>query len=461
MPPAGRIHFSKPRPAPQHIDADAPLLRDPRFVRFGAANLLRLLGQNALIYGLFILIVGDENAGIATAAFVLTSTVPSILFGFLGGVTADAFPRKLIMLLSLGMQAAVVGYLLRYDPSIPTIVGLTFVIWTADQFYSPAESAALGAVAYPERAARASALMNGVSLTAQVCGAGIVAPLALKLSDARGLFGICLALMLLSVYFFASTPRLTADGAGNGSGNDGRRMPRLKSLMQGWQTIREHDQLSRAISLFVLMDSALVVVVVSAPSFITDVLQTSAENAVYIFSPAAIGVIAGLVFTPFLLRVFPGNAIVTLGFALFVGVVLTIPFVPEVSRQLDEATFVPLRQAQDWLKVPPEIAATALLLPFAGFGLTMVRIAAKTAILKHAPADCMAQVFATQTTLDSIVTLLPTIVAGALVSLLDVRLVLVLTGSATALVAILTLVGPLRLAPSRHNSEEMAHSGAA
>src|SRR4029079_2123987 len=111
------MRFIKPRPRPA-VTADTPLLRDPRFVRFGAANLLRLVAQNALIYGLFILIVGDANAGLAASAFVLTSTVPSILFGFLGGVTADALPRKLTMLASLGVQVAVVGYLLQYNPSI-------------------------------------------------------------------------------------------------------------------------------------------------------------------------------------------------------------------------------------------------------------------------------------------------------------------------------------------------------
>lgn len=455
MPFAGTSRFSRPLRESAHADPEAPLLKDPRFVRFGAANMLRLIAQNALIYGLFILIVGKENPGIATAAFVLTSTVPSILFGFLGGVTADALPRKLTMLASLGVQAAVVGYLLRYDPSIPAIVALTFVIWTADQFYSPAESAALGAVACPERAARASAIMNAVSLFAQIVGAGLVAPFALKVMDAQGLFGICLALMIVAVYFFASTRHLTAPGACE----PGQPMPRLRSLTQGWQTIRDNDELSRAISLFVLMDCALVVVAVAAPSFITDVLNTSAENAVYIFSPAALGVIVGLIFTPFLLRLFPPNAVVTLGFALFVGVVLTIPFVPEVSRQLDERTFAPLRQAQDWLDVPREIALTALLLPFAGFGLTMVRVSAKTAIFRHAPHDKMAQVFATQTTLDSLATLAPTIAAGALVSFFDVRIVLVLTGSVTAAAALLALAGPLRVAPAHRKPDELAPSG--
>jgi MFS family permease len=457
MPPHDTMHFSEPPPARAHIDRDASLLRDPRFLRFSAANLLRLIGLNALIYGLFILIVGDENAGIATAAFVLTSTVPSILFGFLGGVMADAFPRKATMLVSLVVQAAVVAYLLRYDPSIPMIVGLTFVIWTADQFYSPAESAALGAVAYPERAARASALTNAVSLFAQVVGAGLVAPLTLKVWDARGLFGVSLALFLLAAYFFARTPRLTAPDAGNG-----QRIPRWRSLTEGWRTIREHDELSRAISFFVLLDCAFVVAIVAAPSFITDVLGTSAENAVYIFAPGAIGIVLGLVFTPLLLRALPAKLLVTIGFALFVGVMLTLPFVVEVAAQLDQR-FVVLREAQRFLHVPREIAATALLLPFAGFGVTMVRVAAKTAILRHAPHEKMAQVFATETTLDSIATLIPTVAAGAALSIIDVRAVLIVTGSLTAVAAVLTLAGPLRLAPTSAGHDELAHnhSGAA
>ena len=54
----------------------------------------------------------------------------------------------------------------------------------------------------------------------------------------------------------------------------------------------------------------------------------------------------------------------------------------------------------------------------------------------------MAQVFATQATLDSVATLIPTIIAGVLVDLLDVRLVLTLTGGVTAASALLMIFGP-------------------
>lgn len=450
MPP---MHVSQSAPHPEHIAADVPLLRDPRFMRFALANLLRNLGMNALVYGLFILIVGDENAGIATAAFVLTSTVPSILFGFLGGVTADAFPRKATMLVSLAVQAAVIAYLLRVDPSIPMIIILTAVIWTAGQFYSPAESAALGAVAYPERAARASALSNAVSLAAQVAGAGLIAPLALKAFGARGLFAISLVLVVAAAGFFGATAHLTPPRVRRGK----RRLPGWRALTEGWRTIREHDELSRAISFFVLLDCAFVVAIVAAPSFITDVLGTSADNAVYIFAPGALGIVVGLIVTPLLLRALPARLLVTVGFALFVGVMLTLPFVVEIAAQLDQR-FLPLRDAQRWLRVPREIAATALLLPFAGLGVTFVRVSAKTAILRHAPTDRMAQVFATETTLDSAATLLPTVAAGALLAVIDVRAVLIIAGSITAIAAILTVAGPLRFAPSSHEAESLAHS---
>jgi hypothetical protein len=423
---------------------DLPLLRRADFQRFGLGKLLHLLAQNALVYGIFIIVVSEQESALATSAFVLTATIPSVLLSIPGGVVADALPRKLTMLAALGARVALAAWLLEADPGIPAVVAATFAVFTALQFYGPAESSALAAIVEPARMGAANSMFNAITLVSQVAGAGIVAPLALKAFGDRGLFGVVFILFAFSGFFFFVIPGLTP---GRASAARRERVGLLRAFPRGWHAITTSPTLARVTTLMVLLDSALLMIVVAVPSFITDVLRTPAPNAVYIFAPGAIGVIVGLVITPGLLKVMPARLVVTVGFILVVGTVLTLPFIVEVSEQLDEHTAVPLQQVQDWLRVRREIAATALLLPFGGMGMTMVRVAARTAVYDEAAPNEIAQVFATQSAIGSVVSLAPTLGAGLLVDVLDVRAVLVITGIAMAGIAVLALSGRLRRAP--------------
>ena len=424
------------------VSKSSPATRDGRFLRFSAAGVLHLAAQNALIYGLFIIIVGSNASALSTSAFVLTATVPSILFGLAGGVAADVLPRKVTLLASLALRAAVVVWLLRFNPGVSAVVGGVFVLWTIDQFYSPAECAALASVVDERHVGRASAITNGLALVAQVLGAGLIAPFALRLLGADGLFAIVLALVGGAFLLLATIPRLTTRRA-----PDQGTLRSMPSLRRGWHTIRASAPLFRSVMLFVLLDSALVIVVVAAPSFINDVLDVSTENAVYIFAPAAIGVFVGLLVAPVCVRILPSSIVALLGFGLFLGVVGALPFIHAIAREVDTRSLFPLHLAEDWLHVSREIAATALLLPLAGIGVTLVRVASKTAIYEHTPHDVMAQVFATRGTIDSVATLLPTVAAGLVLQSMDVRPVLVATSVVTAMLAI----GLLAFQQGRHH----------
>jgi hypothetical protein len=304
--------------------------------------------------------------------------------------------------------------------------------------FSPAENAAVAAIVPEAQLGSANAALNAVSLLAQLAGAGVVAPLALKAYGADALFVVVIALFVASLGLFVMIPNLTPGGMAKRE-----RVVWWRALPGGLRVIRSDPALVRVVTLLVLLDSALLVVLVAGPEFIVAVLRTAPRNAVYIAVPGALGVAGGLLLAPALLRLLPARAVVTLGFILFVGTVLTLPFIREVTRELDERTFLPLQWVEDWLRVRREIGGTALLLPFGGLGVSLVRVAARTAIYQRAPAGMVAQVFATQSALGSLVGLVPTLTAGVLVDAIDVRAALVIAGSSAAALGFWGVVGPV------------------
>jgi hypothetical protein len=154
--------------------------------------------------------------------------------------------------------------------------------------------------------------------------------------------------------------------------------------------------------------------VVAAPLLVTQVLGIAPENTVYIVAPGALGVAAGLVIAPILVRVATLNVTLWIGFTLVVFTVFLLASIPEVARLLDEEMWLPLRQLQQTFGVKREIASTMLVLPLGGIGVSLVQVASRAAVYEVAPLQTVAQVFATQSAIGSVAAFLPTILAGAL-----------------------------------------------
>ena len=299
------------------------LLQDRRFLLYCYAKFLQLLGQNALVYGLFIAVISDRDSALATSAFVLASVLPSVLLSLPGGPAADVLPKKLLLISTLFLRALIVYAFLDLAPGAETAIGLTLLLWCVYQFYSPAESAALVAVAPAARVAAAASVLQAVSLAAQLGGAGALAPLLLRLLGEDGLYAVVLTLTALSMLLFASVPGLTP------AGPPARPRPEgwLRSLASGYRVIVRDPRLTSITLLRVLLDAGTLMVIVAAPAFVEETLGTSAENAIYVAVPAAIGVAAGLLLAPWVLLVVSPRPLVLAGFGLFTAVVLALAFV--------------------------------------------------------------------------------------------------------------------------------------
>ena len=389
------------------------LLLDPRFRQYALAKLLQLAGQNALIYGLFILVIEKQESSLSTALFVLCSTIPSVLVSIPGGVVADSLPRKLTILLMLAARMAIILAFIRFDLSLPLVLGLTELIWTAYQFYSPAENAALIAVTPAGRLVQSNGVVYVVSLLAQLGGAGFIAPAALKTFDESGLFVVTLLMVFGGFYFYAAIPNLSPEAPPR------RRQGLIGSLTYGIRYFRADPLAARAALQFILLSSATLMVLVAVPRFLHDVLSTGVINAVYIFSPGAIGIAFGLALAPFLTRWLGAPTVTFLGFVAFAGALLALALVDPISEALKEWRF--FDWATETFHISLLVATTMVIVPFGGLGIALVNVASRALIYERAESGRLGQIFATQSAIGSLASVLPTLLAGVLVDRIDVR----------------------------------------
>ncbi|MEX0750553.1 MAG: MFS transporter [Dehalococcoidia bacterium] len=389
------------------------LLLDARFRQYAIAKLLQLAGQNALIYGLFILVIEKQESSLSTSLFVLCSVLPSVLLSIPGGVVADATPRKMTILLMLVARLAIILMFIRFDVSLPLVLGLTLLIWAIYQFYSPAENAALIAVTPPGMMVQSNAVMYIVSLIAQLGGAGFIAPLALKTFDASGLFVVTLLLVFGGLFMFAGIRNLSPAEPPK------HREGLLRSFSFGLRYFRADPLATRAMLQFVLLSSATTMVIVAVPRYLEDVLSTGVINAVYIFSPGAIGVAFGLAVAPLMTRLLGGPTVTLLGFIAFAGALAALAAVDPLSEAMREWAY--FEWARETFNVNLPVATTMVIVPFGGLGIALVNVSSRALIYERAETARLGQIFATKSAIGSVASIIPTLTAGVLVDRVDVR----------------------------------------
>ena len=392
------------------------LLRDEAFRFWWLTRFSCQVAQGALLYALLILVVDLTDDAIYSSLFVVCSILPSLMFGLPGGIVGDSLPKRpLLVGLNLARFLFLVPLVLR-EASLGGIFATTLGIWIIQQFYSPVESSSLTALVPRQRLAEAQSLSN-LSLTfSQGIGLVVLAPLLLRLGEPRVLFAVVASLYFMAAGFALMLPKLEDPSLGV------RRRARSirSSLLGGWRAISADRAIFGASADDILVGVGLSSLVVIVPFYLERVLATSKENTVFVFAPSAVGLIVGLRLAPRLGRWIGTERTATVGLIGFAACIGALGFVGPMREALTDLG-VPIDGLADRLSIPPlVILAMAISIP-AGMSSAIVGVAARAVLLDRTPPTARGQAIATQTLVNNVVNLVPTLLAGLAVDLVGVE----------------------------------------
>jgi len=398
--------------APSQGREDFRLLDNDAFRAWWFSRLVAQTAQAALLYGLLILIVDQTNRSIYASLFVVCSIVPSLLFGLIGGWAADRLPQRALLTTLNVLRALVVIPLIREPDNLFVLFAVTIGIWTLHQFYSPGEAAVMARILPESRLADGTSMGNLALTLAQVAGMVILAPLLLRLPDARPFVAICAAGYAVAAIFMLDIGRLRPRESA------GRTIP--FNLRRGWEIATSSGRAFNAFADAVLIAVGLSSLLAIVPAYLENVLNTGANNTVFVFAPAVIGLVVGLRIAPPLGRWLGHGRIAIAATICFAFSAAAFGAIDSVARLID-TTGIPLASVADQLGLPTRTAATMLVSIPAGFFSAIVNVAARAVLLEVAPDDARGQVFAMQGVIGNAGALIPTLLAGIAVDLLGAR----------------------------------------
>jgi len=410
----GRIWRRRPGP----LKATEPgLLADIDFRMLWLSRLLSQTAQGALLYALLILVVDLSDRTVFNSLFVICSIIPAIAFGLPAGVVADTVPRRgLLVLLNL-FRFTFMLLLVGSEVSLAGVFAATLGIWVIHQFYSPTEASVLADLVEPDRYTSAQAMFNLALTISQALGLVVAAPLLLRLGGPKLVFVVAGILWLFAGALTALLPALQEHRTRRR--NAGRSLRQM--LGDGWRFARSDRFTFEAIIDDVLVGVGMSALVVIMPFYLERVLGTSKENTVFVFAPAALGLVLGIRLAPRLANLIGEQYLATLSLFLFALVVAALGFVEQTYDFFNDTLLFPLDQLTNAVGVSPLIFVAMLLSIPAGFASAVVNVAARSILLSRTPGSLRGQVIATQGLIGNIAALIPTVLAGVATDIFGVK----------------------------------------
>ena len=199
--------------------------------------------------------------------------------------------------------------------------------------------------------------------------------------------------------------------------------------------------------LLVLGSTSLLVTASLAPRFANQVLGISTENAIYVFAPAAVGGVVGLRLVDWLTHQVSKSWVVTGGFILVVLSMVAMAMVPQSARLLENQNPLGLFSPGPFGTTAARVMVTLFFAGLTGFAYSVVNVAGRSLLNERVPVPMQGRVFAAQTVLSNLASIVPLLLAGALADWWGVSPVLIVVAVAVLVIALWGAFETMRTSP--------------
>lgn len=386
--------------------------RNPNFQKLWWAQILASSAFNTLTYTLIIRIAERTESNTAVSLFVLSFSIPALLFGIVAGVWVDRIDRRLVLMLTNLSRAAIIpafyfaetwNFLLVYPLAI-----LTSII---TQFFIPAEATKLASTVEREDLHQANSLF-----TFTLYASFIVGPIAA--GPALKYFGLGKISIALFGLFVAATvlawllPKDEEDQINWDASFEGLKGELLTAL----HYIVKSDLVLGGLALLTFSQALVSTIVAVAPGYARSVLGVEvADTSILMLAPAAAGMILGALVLSRFGNFWQARYQVTAGVFLAGMGLMALAGVHLFDNLVDPITL------------------SAVFLFVLGTVNALIIVPSQTAVQKYTPEELRGRIFGVLATMVNAASFLPILFAGVVADTLGVVVMMTLLGLTVAL----------------------------
>jgi MFS family permease len=407
------------------------VLGNRNFLMLWLAQALSQTAQNAIWFGLMVVVEEQTQSTTHMSIVVLTSVIPSVLLGIIAGVFVDRMNKKSVLIATNALRAVAVIAFLFYGSALWVVYLVNFVFCCISQFFAPAEAALIPQLVPRRQLITANSFFNVTLTLSQLVGLVILGPPIVKLFGAQTLFisiSVVFAICTILVSFLpkGETPKNSVSSL-----ESDKLVNQLwVEVKEGWDFITADRTTSSAMVNLATMSCLMLVMATLAPRYVVAVLGIPADNSVFVLAPAGLGVLLGTTLLPRLTHRFHKRSLMNTGVTVMGIGLFLMGMLDTISHLVPTALSSAIGLAQQPAAVGL-IPALLLLAIVFGLQYSFVTIPAQTLLMERAPVSTRGRVFAVQIMLGNVASIFPLLFVGGLSDVFGIRLVIALVGMVT------------------------------
>ena len=303
------------------------VLSNVGFLFLWVGQLTSQLADRIFVYVLMVIIYQSTHSNLGVSLPLLAFGIPSVLISPWAGIMADRFNRKWILVVSDLVRGLLILLIIPLiAKSLLWIFLVSLLVYTAAQFFAPAETSSIPELVEKHNLIVANSLFMVTWMASSVVGLGLGAPIVNLLNENK-------TLMVSAILYFVSTVAILLIPI----------KPREQSLAKshvladirtGFEFIRRNQVVRYSLLKLFVAASAVATLSVLAISYSSDVLKIGEKNFGYLIIVIGAGMLVGMFTLEKLRHYFKLGTIVVASFLMSGLVLISLAFVNDLKVAL-------------------------------------------------------------------------------------------------------------------------------
>lgn len=380
------------------------VLYNKNFLKIWIAQIASQFGLNVLNFVLLLKVYELTSSNTTVSLLLLAFGVPGLLLGFLAGAYVDNVDTKTVLIITNIVRALTLLLLVFFPEKLTVYYLVALLIAIASQFFIPAEGSVLPLLVKKEQLLSANSIFTSTLYTMVILGFLLAGP-ALRIFNMTGTallicFSFIVALVMVWMLPKVGTNSLEVKG-----------IQLFGELWEGVRFIWKTKAVRDALFFLTLTQTIFLLIMTLAPGFLDKVLRIDVREAsVVLVAPAALGLLVGAVTLNKYSKIYGTRFMINLG---IVGLGATLALLTIIAS-LSSRSFA--------------VGVTILLSFILGIGIAYINVPAATSMQVDTEDSLRGRMYGLLVSLQSGVSLLPIILAGAFADLFGVSFVLQVIG---------------------------------
>jgi MFS family permease len=389
------------------------VLYNKNFLKIWIAQIFSQFGLNILNFVLLLKVYELTSSNTPVALLLLAFGVPGLILGYLAGAYVDNVDSRKVLVITNIVRAVVMLFLVLLPNHLTVYYLVAILVAVASQFFIPAEGSILPKLVPHEQLLSANSIFTSTLYSMTILGFLLAGP-SLRLFNTSGtafLILVSFVIALLMVWLLPVTGSRTLEV---------KSIQMFAKLWEGMRFLWKVKNVRDSLFFLTLTQTIFLLIASLAPGFLDKVLKIDVKEAsLVLVAPAAIGLLLGAVILNRFSKKSSARFIVDLG---ILGMGLTLVLLTVVG------TFLHPRAIS--------VSATIILAIILGMGIAFINIPASTSIQTDTTESLRGRMYGLLVSLQSGVSVLPIILAGALADIFGVSFVLQVLGLAVFLLGV-------------------------